>query len=77
MVTKDEVYSKNLVCKMWATFGKYASEHDYKPWKNAECTGLESKLGVKGYNDLSTCLVYLTLMIIDCVFRYHLQTVVD
>jgi hypothetical protein len=37
-MTKGEVYTEDLVCRMWALFGKYASLYGYKPYNNYTCT---------------------------------------
>jgi hypothetical protein len=29
---------------MWATFGKYAAEHEYKPWRDFDCSEYNSPL---------------------------------
>eukprot|EP00981_Chlorochromonas_danica_P010899 scaffold3532_cov182-Ochromonas_danica.AAC.2 len=38
-MTKEIAYVPEIACRMWALFGKYASQHGYRPWANYNCTG--------------------------------------
>lgn len=38
MMTKEDAYTKELTCRMWALFGEFASKHGYKPYNNFDCS---------------------------------------
>jgi len=38
-VSKDEAYFEELACRMWQTFGNYATIHGYKVWNDLDCRG--------------------------------------
>ena len=37
-LTKNDVYNKKSVCRLWAKFGKYASIHGYTIYNNYSCS---------------------------------------
>jgi len=38
-MTKEVAFTKELVCRMWALFGTYASRHNYSVWGGYNCEG--------------------------------------
>lgn len=41
-MTKEVAYTKELSCRMWSLFGKFAQLHNYTSWKQYDCTGFEA-----------------------------------
>jgi hypothetical protein len=41
-MTKEVAYTKELSCRMWSLFGKFAQLHNYTSWKQFDCTGFEA-----------------------------------
>ena len=60
MITKKELYTENkdLVCKMWATFGEYAEKHGYAPWNDYDCSDYSMKLVGQFVASDTTCHHY-------------------
>eukprot|EP01038_Epipyxis_sp_PR26KG_P005346 gene5346-7417_t len=38
MINADDGFTSDLVCRMWAIFGRYALKVGYKPYKNIDCS---------------------------------------
>ncbi len=45
-MTKEDAYTKELTCRMWALFGEFAAKHGYKPYNGHDCSAFNGTAGL-------------------------------
>jgi hypothetical protein len=69
-MSMETAYTKPLVCKMWALFGKYAGAHGYGVINNYDCSAYSQKDAIKNVviGSLVRCVFYFVE-----TFLYHFK----